>query len=234
VPRVDKIVGPGGGYVAAAKRLVFGPVGIDSIAGPSEITVVSDGSAPVDWLVLDLFSQAEHDEAAQAILLTPDADHLAAVGRRIDELLPTMQRRSTIAASLAKRGALIATRDLEEAVTIANRIAPEHVELAVADPDALLPLVRHAGAIFVGCHTAEVLGDYVAGPSHVLPTFGTARFASPLGVYDFQKRTSIIRCSPSGAAALARIAAPLAVAEGLDAHARAARARLQGINDESR
>jgi histidinol dehydrogenase len=233
VPRVDKIVGPGGAYVAAAKRLVFGPVGIDLIAGPSEIVVVADGTTPLDWVVLDLFSQAEHDEAAQAILLSPNAEHLAAVRRRIDELLPTMQRRATIAASLARRGALIETRDLGEAVAIANRIAPEHVELAVADPDALLPLVRHAGAIFVGSHTAEVLGDYVAGPSHVLPTFGTARFASPLGVYDFQKRTSIIRCNPAGAAELARIAAPLAFAEGLDAHAQAALQRLQGFDHNS-
>ena len=230
VPRVDKIVGPGGAYVAAAKRMVFGPVGIDLIAGPSEIVVIADGTTPVDWVVLDLFSQAEHDEAAQAILLSPDATYIATVRRRIDELLPTMQRRATIAGSLAKRGALIETRDLDEAVAIANRIAPEHVELAVADADALLPFVRHAGAIFVGSHTAEVLGDYVAGPSHVLPTFGTARFASPLGVYDFQKRTSIIRCSPEGAAELARIATPLAVAEGLDAHARAAQARLQGFD----
>jgi len=230
VPRVDKIVGPGGAYVAAAKRLVFGPVGIDLIAGPSEIVVVADGTTPVEWVVLDLFSQAEHDEAAQAILLTPNTAYLADVRRRIDELLPTMQRRATIAASLAGRGALIETRDLDEAVAIANRIAPEHVELAVADADALLPRVRHAGAIFVGSHTAEVLGDYVAGPSHVLPTFGTARFASPLGVYDFQKRTSVIRCSASGAAALARIATPLAVAEGLDAHARAAEARVQGFD----
>jgi histidinol dehydrogenase len=230
VPRVDKIVGPGGAYVAAAKRLVFGPVGIDLIAGPSEIVVVADGTTPVDWVVLDLFSQAEHDEAAQAILLTPNERYLDAIRLRIDELLPTMARCATIAASLKSRGALIRTRDLTEAIEIANRIAPEHVELAVADPDVLLSSVRHAGAVFLGAHTAEVLGDYVAGPSHVLPTFGTARFASPLGVYDFQKRTSIIRCTPAGAAELARIAIPLAVGEGLDAHARAAQARVEGFD----
>jgi histidinol dehydrogenase len=234
VPRVDKIVGPGGSYVAAAKRLVFGPVGIDAIAGPSEILIVADGTSPVDWVVLDLFSQAEHDAAAQAILLTPDARYLEAVRQRIDALLPTMARRATIAKSLERRGALILTRDLEEAAALVNRIAPEHVELAVADPDALLPLVRHAGAIFVGPNTAEALGDYVAGPSHVLPTFGTARFASPLGVYDFQKRTSVIRCTTSGAAALARVADTLARGEGLDAHARAARARLPGVDHNER
>jgi histidinol dehydrogenase len=230
VPRVDKIVGPGGAYVAAAKRLVFGPVGIDLIAGPSEIVVVADGTTPVDWVVLDLFSQAEHDEAARAIMLTPNDRYLDAIRLRIDELLPTMARRATIAASLRSRGALIRTRDLTEAIEIANRIAPEHVELAVADPDALLPSVHHAGAVFLGAHTAEVLGDYVAGPSHVLPTFGTARFASPLGVYDFQKRTSIIRCTPAGAAELARIATPLALGEGLDAHARAAQVRVEGFD----
>jgi histidinol dehydrogenase len=230
VPRVDKIVGPGGAYVAAAKRLVFGPVGIDVIAGPSEILIVADGSTPVDWIVLDLFSQAEHDEAAQAILLCPDATYLDSVHRRIGELLPQMGRAELISRSLAQRGALIRTRDLAEAVAVANRIAPEHLELAVADPDALLPAVRHAGAIFVGPYSAETVGDYAAGPSHVLPTFGTARFASPLGVYDFQKRSSIIRCTPAGAEPLSRIAAILARGEGLDAHARAATARIRGFD----
>jgi len=230
IPRVDKIVGPGGAYVAAAKRLVFGPVGIDVIAGPSEILVISDGSAPADWIALDLFSQAEHDAAAQAILLTPDAVHLDAVHAAMQRLLPGLSRRATIAQSMKDRGALVQTRDLAEAVAIANRIAPEHLELAVVDPDALLPLIRHAGAIFVGASTSEALGDYVAGPSHVLPTFGTARFASPLGVYDFQKRTSVIRCSPAGAEALGRLAVTLATGEGLTAHARSAAARLTGID----
>jgi len=230
IPRVDKIVGPGGPYVAAAKRLVFGPVGIDIIAGPSEILVIADGTTPLDWVVLDLFSQAEHDPAAQAILLSPNRDFLDAVQRRIGELLPTMTRSDVIARALERRGALIATRDLAEAVDISNRVAPEHLELAVADPDALLGRVKHAGAIFVGAHTAEVLGDYVAGPSHVLPTYGTARFGSPLGVYDFQKRSSVIRCTATGAAALARIAVPLAMGEGLEAHARAAVARLTGFD----
>jgi histidinol dehydrogenase len=230
IARVDKIVGPGGAYVAAAKRLVFGPVGIDVIAGPSEILVISDASVAPDWIALDLFSQAEHDAAAQAILLTPDGRHLAAVEASMRKLLPTLERRDTIAASLANRGALVRTRDLEDAVAIANRIAPEHLELAVADPDALLGSIRHAGAIFVGASTSEALGDYVAGPSHVLPTFGTARFASPLGVYDFQKRTSIIRCTAQGAEALGRIAATLADGEGLGAHARSAKARIGGLD----
>jgi histidinol dehydrogenase len=230
IPRVDKIVGPGGAYVAAAKRLVFGPVGIDIIAGPSEILVVSDGTAPADWLALDLFSQAEHDAAAQAILLSPDSAHLDAVYAAMRRLLPSLSRRDTIARSIADRGALIRTRDLADAVSIANRIAPEHLELSVADPDALLPLIRHAGAIFVGASTSEALGDYVAGPSHVLPTFGTARFASPLGVYDFQKRTSVIRCSPHGAESLGRLAVTLATGEGLTAHARSAAARISGID----
>jgi histidinol dehydrogenase len=230
IPRVDKIVGPGGAFVAAAKRLVFGPVGIDVIAGPSEILVISDGSANADWLALDLFSQAEHDAAAQAIFLTPNAEHLEAVHASMQRLLPSMSRRDTIARSLQQRGALILTRDLDEAVAIANRIAPEHLELAVADPDALLPSIRHAGAIFVGASTSEALGDYVAGPSHVLPTFGTARFASPLGVYDFQKRSSVIRCSAEGAEALGRVASTLAIGEGLTAHALSARARIRGID----
>jgi histidinol dehydrogenase len=230
VPRVDKIVGPGGAYVAAAKRLVFGPVGIDVIAGPSEILIIADGSTPIDWVVLDLFSQAEHDEAAQAILLCPDTGYLDAVHRRIGEMLPQMARSELIARSLTRRGALIRTRDLAEAVAVANRIAPEHLELAVADPDALLSAVRHAGAIFVGPYSAEAVGDYAAGPSHVLPTFGTARFASPLGVYDFQKRSSIIRCTATGAEPLSRLAAILARGEGLDAHARAATARIRGFD----
>ena len=230
IPRVDKIVGPGGAYVAAAKRLVFGPVGIDIIAGPSEILVISDGSAPADWLALDLFSQAEHDAAAQAILLTPDPVHLEAVRAAMERLLPSLSRRETIAQSLNARGALIQTRDLDDAVAIANRIAPEHLELAVRDPDALLPQIRHAGAIFVGASTSEALGDYVAGPSHVLPTFGTARFASPLGVYDFQKRTSMIRCSPRGSERLGRLAVTLATGEGLTAHARSAGARIADID----
>ncbi len=230
IPRVDKIVGPGGAFVAAAKRLVFGPVGIDVIAGPSEILVISDGSANADWLALDLFSQAEHDAAAQAILLTPNAEHLEAVHASMQRLLPSMPRRDTIARSLQQRGALILTRDLDEAVAISNRVAPEHLELAVADPDALLPSVRHAGAIFVGVSTSEALGDYVAGPSHVLPTFGTARFASPLGVYDFQKRSSVIRCSVEGAEALGRVASTLAIGEGLTAHALSARARMRGFD----
>ncbi|HTO56400.1 MAG TPA: histidinol dehydrogenase, partial [Pseudomonadales bacterium] len=206
--------------------LVFGPVGIDVIAGPSEILVISDASVAPDWIALDLFSQAEHDAAAQAILLTDDAEHLAAVESSMRRLLPTLDRRDTIAASLGSRGALILTRDLDDAVAIANRIAPEHLELAVANPDALLGAVRHAGAIFVGASTSEALGDYVAGPSHVLPTFGTARFASPLGVYDFQKRTSIIRCTQRGAEELGRIASTLADGEGLGAHARSAQARV--------
>jgi histidinol dehydrogenase len=230
IPRVDKIVGPGGAYVAAAKRLVFGPVGIDVIAGPSEILIISDGTAAVDWLALDLFSQAEHDAAAQAILMSPDARHLDAVHAAMVRLLPEMPRRDTIAQSLQGRGALLHTRDLAEAVAIANRIAPEHLELAVADPDALLPLVRHAGAIFMGASSSEALGDYVAGPSHVLPTFGTARFASALGVEDFRKRSSVIRCSPQGAQALARLAVTLAEGEGFTAHARAALARIEGFD----
>ncbi|MBX3705121.1 MAG: histidinol dehydrogenase [Pseudomonadales bacterium] len=230
VPRVDKIVGPGGAYVAAAKRLVYGTVGIDVIAGPSEVLIVADGTAPADWMALDLFSQAEHDAAAQAILVAPDPAYLDAVEAAMARLLAERPRAATIQASLAGRGALIRVRDLAEAVHLVNRIAPEHLELAVADPDALLPGIRHAGAIFVGAHSPEVIGDYVAGPSHVLPTFGTARFSSPLGVYDFQKRSSVIRLSPAGAERLGRIAATLAHGEGLEAHARAAEARVRGID----
>jgi len=202
VPRVDKIVGPGGAFVAAAKRQVFGAVGIDIIAGPSEVLIIADPSAPAEWVALDLFSQAEHDAAAQAILLSPDPAYLDAVQAAMERLLGDRPRAETIRQSLQGRGALIRTRNLDEAVAIANRVAPEHLELAVADPDALLDGIRHAGAIFVGAHTPEVMGDYAAGPSHVLPTFGTARFSSPLGVYDFRKRSSVIRLSPGGASAV--------------------------------
>ena len=226
IAKVDKIVGPGGAHVTAAKRQVFGPVGIDGIAGPSEVLIVADGSVPAHWTALDLFSQSEHDAAAQALLLSPDAGYLDAVAERMEAALPDMTRRDVIEASLGARGALIKTRDLDEAVAIANRIAPEHLQLAVADPDALLPGVRNAGAVFLGGYSAEVLGDYSAGPSHVLPTFGTARYASPLGVGDFGKRSSVIRIVPRGAPELARTAAAIARAEGLDAHARAALARL--------
>jgi histidinol dehydrogenase len=227
VPRVDKIVGPGNAYVAAAKRRVFGAVGIDMVAGPSEILVVSDGSTRADWLAMDLFSQAEHDELAQAILLSPDADHLAAVAASIERLLPTMSRREIVAASLARRGALVKVRDLAQACDIVNRVAPEHLELAVTEPRALLPRIRHAGAIFLGSYSSEALGDYCAGPNHVLPTAGSARFSSPLGVYDFQKRSSIIGISRAGALTLGRIAAELARGEGLSAHAAAAEYRMK-------
>ena len=227
VPRVDKIVGPGNAYVAAAKRQVFGQVGIDMIAGPSEILVIGDGSTPADWVAMDLFSQAEHDEVAQSILLSPSAAYLDAVEASIIRLLPTLPRRDVIAASLGARGALIQTKSLEEACAIADRIAPEHLELSVEDPDALLPKLRHAGAIFLGRWSSEAIGDYCAGPNHVLPTSGTARFSSPLGVYDFQKRTSIIGVSQSGAATLGRLAVTLAEGEGLTAHARSAQMRLK-------
>lgn len=225
VPAVDKIVGPGNAYVAAAKRQVFGQVGLDMVAGPSEVLVICDGSADPDWIAMDLFSQAEHDEQAQAILLTPDADFRARVEASIARLLPTLERRDIIAAALAGRGALILVRDLDEAIALANRIAPEHLELAVADPERWLADVRHAGAVFLGCHTPEAIGDYCAGPSHVLPTSATARFSSPLGVHDFQKRTSIIQCSPAGAAVLAATASVLARGESLTAHARSAEYR---------
>ncbi len=226
IPAVDKIVGPGNIYVAAAKRQVFGRVGIDMIAGPSEILVVSDGSTDPEWVAMDLFSQAEHDENAQALLLSPDADYLDRVQASIECLLPEMERAQTIRSALADRGALIRTRDLAEAVAISNRLAPEHLELSVADPDALLPLVRNAGAIFLGPYTSEALGDYCAGPNHVLPTSRTARFSSPLGVYDFQKRSSLIRCSAQGVQDLGRVASVLARGEGLTAHARSAELRL--------
>jgi histidinol dehydrogenase len=226
IPAVDKICGPGNAYVAAAKRRVFGTVGIDMVAGVSEILVIADGTANPRWVAIDLFSQAEHDELAQAILVSPDAALIEAVAREADAWIAEMPRAPIIAASFANRGALVKARDLEEACAIANRVAPEHLELAVADPDALLPLIRHAGAIFVGHHTSEPLGDYCAGPNHVLPTGRTARFSSPLGVYDFQKRSSLIRVSAEGARTLGAIASTLAHGEGLVAHARAAEARL--------
>jgi histidinol dehydrogenase len=227
VPRVDKIVGPGNAYVAAAKRQVFGAVGIDMIAGPSEILVICDGCTDPEWIAMDLFAQAEHDELAQAMLLSPDAGFLDAVEAAARRLLPQMARRAVIEASLAARGALIETRDLDEACEVANRVAPEHLELSVEDPHALLPKLRHAGAIFLGPWSSEAVGDYCAGPNHVLPTSGTARFSSPLGVYDFQKRTSLIGVSRDGAARLGRIAAVLAEGEGLPAHARSASLRFR-------
>jgi len=227
VPRVDKITGPGNAYVASAKRRVFGQVGIDMIAGPSEILVLADGSTPADWVAMDLFSQAEHDELAQSILLCPDAAYIAQVQYAIDRLLPEMPRAEIIAKSLSGRGALIHTRSLEEACEISNRIAPEHLEIASAEPHRWEPLLRHAGAIFLGAYTSESLGDYCAGPNHVLPTSTTARFSSPLGVYDFQKRSSIIEVSEAGAHKLGEIAAELAYGEGLQAHARAAEMRLK-------
>ncbi len=227
VPRVDKITGPGNAYVASAKRRVFGQVGIDMIAGPSEILVLADGSTPPDWVAMDLFSQAEHDELAQSILLCPDRDYIDRVRQAIDRLLPTMPRERVIRASLEGRGALIHTRSMEEACAISNRIAPEHLEVSSADPHRWEPLLRHAGAIFLGAFTSESLGDYCAGPNHVLPTSGTARFSSPLGVYDFVKRSSLIEVSEAGAQVLGPIAAELADGEGLPAHAQAARLRLR-------
>ena len=227
IPRVDKITGPGNAYVASAKKHVFGQVGIDMIAGPSEILVIADGSTPADWVAMDLFSQAEHDELAQSILLSPDAAYLDAVRASMQRLLPEMPRAAVIRASLEGRGALILTRSMEEACEISNRIAPEHLEISAADPHRWEPLLRHAGAIFLGAFTSESLGDYCAGPNHVLPTSGTARFSSPLGVYDFQKRTSLIEVSEAGAQVLGPIAAELGYGEGLQAHARAAELRLQ-------
>ncbi len=226
IPKVDKIVGPGNAYVAAAKRRVFGMVGIDMLAGPSEVLVIGDATTNPDWAAMDLFAQAEHDEMAQSILLTPDRDFLDAVLASIARQLGDMPRRDTIAASLAARGALILVRDLDEACEIANRIAPEHLQLSVADADSLLPKLRHAGAIFIGHDASESLGDYCAGPNHVLPTAGTARFSSPLGVYDFQKRTSLIRISRAGARKLGAVAMELAAGEGLPAHAKSAQYRL--------
>ncbi|MBK6556662.1 MAG: histidinol dehydrogenase [Comamonadaceae bacterium] len=229
VPKVDKITGPGNAYVASAKKRVFGTVGIDMIAGPSEILVLADGSTPADWVAMDLFSQAEHDELAQSILLCPDAAYIEAVQAAIDRLLPAMPRREIIARSLNDRGALILTRSMEEACQISNRIAPEHLEVSSRDPHRWEPLLRHAGAIFLGAYTSESLGDYCAGPNHVLPTSGTARFSSPLGVYDFQKRSSLIEVSEQGAQQLGLIAAELAYGEGLQAHARAAELRLSEV-----
>jgi histidinol dehydrogenase len=226
IPRVDKITGPGNAFVASAKRRVFGQVGIDMIAGPSEILVLADGSTPADWVAMDLFSQAEHDPLAQSILLSPDAGYIEQVQAAIDRLLPDMPRRDVIRASLEGRGALILTRSMEEACEISNRIAPEHLEVSSREPQRWEPLLRHAGAIFLGAYTSESLGDYCAGPNHVLPTAGTARFSSPLGVYDFQKRSSLIEVSAAGAQVLGPIAAELAYGEGLQAHARAAELRL--------
>jgi histidinol dehydrogenase len=227
VPKVDKITGPGNAYVASAKKRVFGTVGIDMIAGPSEILVLADGSTPPDWVAMDLFSQAEHDELAQSILLCPDAAYIDAVQAAIDHLLPEMPRAEIIAKSLTGRGALILTKDMEEACAISNRIAPEHLEVSSSEPHRWEPLLRHAGAIFLGAYTSESLGDYCAGPNHVLPTSGTARFSSPLGVYDFQKRSSLIEVSEAGAQTLGQIASVLARGEGLQAHARAAEMRLK-------
>jgi histidinol dehydrogenase len=227
IPKVDKITGPGNAYVAAAKRRVFGTVGIDMIAGPSEILVLADGSTPPDWVAMDLFSQAEHDELAQSILLCPDAAYIAQVQESINRLLPDMPRAAIIAKSMNDRGALILTRSMEEACDISNRIAPEHLEVSSRDPHRWEPMLKHAGAIFLGAFTSESLGDYCAGPNHVLPTSGTARFSSPLGVYDFQKRSSIIEVSEAGAQELGKIASVLAHGEGLQAHARAAELRLR-------
>jgi histidinol dehydrogenase len=226
IPQVDKVVGPGNAYVAAAKRRVFGVVGIDMVAGPSEILVICDGTTDPDWIAMDLFSQAEHDEMAQAILLCPDAGFIEKVAASIDRQLKDMPRAGVIKASLDGRGALIQTRDLAECCAIANRIAPEHLELSVEDPQRWAANIRHAGAIFLGRYTSEALGDYCAGPNHVLPTSRTARFSSPLGVYDFQKRTSLIQVSPEGARTLGLIAAELAGGEGLPAHARSAQYRI--------
>ncbi|MDQ3058078.1 MAG: histidinol dehydrogenase [Pseudomonadota bacterium] len=226
IPKVDKITGPGNAYVASAKKRVFGTVGIDMIAGPSEILVLADGTTPADWVAMDLFSQAEHDELAQSILLCPDAAYIEQVQEAISRLLPEMPRREIIAKSLNDRGALILTRSMEEACEISNRIAPEHLEVSSREPHRWEPLLRHAGAIFLGAYTSESLGDYCAGPNHVLPTSGTARFSSPLGVYDFQKRSSLIEVSEAGAQVLGKIAAELAYGEGLQGHARAAEMRL--------
>ncbi|MCQ4289868.1 histidinol dehydrogenase [Pseudomonas stutzeri] len=228
VPPVDKIVGPGNIYVATAKRHVFGKVGIDMIAGPSEILVVCDGQTDPDWIAMDLFSQAEHDEDAQSILVSPDAAFLDRVAESIARLLPTLERADIARTSIEGRGALIQVADMQQAIDVANRIAPEHLELSVAEPEQWLPQIRHAGAIFMGRYTAEALGDYCAGPNHVLPTSGTARFSSPLGVYDFQKRSSIINCSAEGASTLGKVASVLARGESLTAHARSAEYRIKG------
>ncbi|MES9948484.1 MAG: histidinol dehydrogenase [Candidatus Thiodiazotropha sp.] len=231
VPTVDKIVGPGNIYVATAKRAVFGQVGIDMVAGPSEILIICDGKTDPDWIAMDLFSQAEHDEDAQSILLSPDTAFLQQVSDSIDKLLPTMERQEIIATALRVRGALIHVKDMEEAVEVANHIAPEHLELSVADPQALVKQIRHAGAVFMGRYTAEAMGDYCAGPNHVLPTSRTARFSSPLGVYDFQKRSSLIMASAEGADNLARTSSVMARGEGLTAHARSAEYRFKQTQD---
>jgi len=227
IPKVDKIVGPGNIYVATAKRAVFGQVGIDMIAGPSEILIICDGKTNPDWIAMDLFSQAEHDEDAQSILLCPDASFIDEVKASITKLLPTMERKAIIATALKDRGALIQTKDMDEAIAISNQIAPEHLELSVEDPQSMLDNIKHAGAIFMGRNTCEALGDYCAGPNHVLPTSGTARFSSPLGVYDFQKKSSLIMVSDEGANILGEIAATLADGEGLQAHAQSARYRIK-------
>jgi histidinol dehydrogenase len=231
VPPVDKIVGPGNIYVATAKRAVFGQVGIDMVAGPSEILIICDGETDPDWIAMDLFSQAEHDEDAQSILLSPDAAFLQQVSDSIDKLLPTMERQEIIATALRVRGALIQVKDMDDAVAVANHIAPEHLELSVADPQALAKQIHHAGAIFMGRYTAEAMGDYCAGPNHVLPTSRTARFSSPLGVYDFQKRSSLIMASAAGADTLARTSSVMARGEGLTAHARSAEYRFKQAED---
>ena len=230
IPRVDKIVGPGNVYVAEAKKQVFGQVAIDMLAGPSEILVICDGDTDPDWIAMDLFSQAEHDENAQSILISPNSAFLDAVENSIRKLLPTLARRDIAQQSLQARGALIQVSDLSQAMTLANRIAPEHLELSIADPEHYLPHIKHAGAIFMGRHTAEALGDYCAGPNHVLPTSGTARFSSPLGVYDFQKRSSVIHCSPAAASELGKVASVLARSESLEAHARSAEYRIEKEN----
>jgi histidinol dehydrogenase len=231
VPKVDKIVGPGNIYVATAKRMVFGHVGIDMIAGPSEILVVCDGKTDPDWIAMDLFSQAEHDEDAQSILLCPDAAYIDQVQQSMERLISEMEREAILNASLSRRGVLIDVDSMEQAVEVANFIAPEHLELSVDDPQAVAANIRHAGAIFLGRYTAEALGDYCAGPNHVLPTSRTARFSSPLGVYDFQKRSSLIMCSADGAAMLGKTASVLARGEGLTAHARSAEYRLKKSGD---
>jgi histidinol dehydrogenase len=232
IPKVDKIVGPGNIFVATAKRQVFGSVGLDMIAGPSEILVICDGKTDPDWIAMDLFSQAEHDEDAQSILLSPDAAFLDRVEASIVRLLPDLERVDIIRRSLSGRGALVLVKDIDEALALSNRIAPEHLELSVDNAEQLLPKIRHAGAIFMGRYTPEALGDYCAGPNHVLPTSGTARFSSPLGVYDFQKRSSLIECSAAGASELAKVASVLARGESLTAHARSAEYRLLGGDDE--
>jgi histidinol dehydrogenase len=232
IPKVDKIVGPGNIYVATAKRQVFGSVGLDMIAGPSEILVICDGKTDPDWIAMDLFSQAEHDEDAQSILLSPDAEFLNQVEASMARLLPESERADIIRQSLCVRGALVLVKDIDEAIALSNRIAPEHLELSVDNAEALLPKIRHAGAIFMGRYTPEALGDYCAGPNHVLPTSGTARFSSPLGVYDFQKRSSLIGCSATGASELAKVASVLARGESLTAHARSAEYRLLDDSNE--